>query len=232
MTLNLKLTNSVKFGLVPRPLTSHDFTLTEMVSLIQIETLKKREVKGPGDITPPKIQITSRELSFWGVLVYTYLSQYQALFKEFRHMDTYCNHNPKLIQIVASMTHISKMYFGHCEPQGVFGSCRTRIPQWSNSRVDWTHAVTFSCTWECGHLICENIAGFVTTWEASGNVGNMSWRSWECRRQALVHLKTQATRLGEVGITGKKPESSLNQCRAVWEKWNCLWIHCKCLCLS
>jgi hypothetical protein len=31
-------------------------------------------VKGLGDITPLKIQITSRELSFWGVLVYIYLS--------------------------------------------------------------------------------------------------------------------------------------------------------------
>jgi len=53
-------------GLVPRPLISCDFILTEMVSLIQIEIMKKSEVKGPGDITPPKIQITSRELSFWG----------------------------------------------------------------------------------------------------------------------------------------------------------------------
>jgi len=53
-------------GLVPRPLISRDFTLAEMVSLIQIEIVKKSEVKGPRDITPPKIQITSRELSFWG----------------------------------------------------------------------------------------------------------------------------------------------------------------------
>jgi len=37
-----------------------------MVSLIQIEIMKKSEVKGLGDITPPKTQITSRELSFWG----------------------------------------------------------------------------------------------------------------------------------------------------------------------
>jgi len=75
-----------------------------MVSLIQIETMKKSEVKGPGDITPPKIQITSRELSFQGVLVYTYLSQCRAFFKEFHHMDTHCSLNPKLIQIVASLT--------------------------------------------------------------------------------------------------------------------------------
>jgi hypothetical protein len=37
-----------------------------MVSLIQIEIMKKSEVKGLGDITPPKTQITSRELSFLG----------------------------------------------------------------------------------------------------------------------------------------------------------------------
>jgi hypothetical protein len=88
-------------GLVPQPLISRDFTLTEMVSLIQIEIVKKSEVKGPGDITPPKIQITSRELSFWGVLVCTYLSQCRAFFKEFHHMDTRCSFNPKLIQIIA-----------------------------------------------------------------------------------------------------------------------------------
>ena len=64
-----------KSGLVPWPLISRDFILTEMVSLIQIEIMKKSEVKGPGDITPPKIQIASRQLrSFWGVLVYIYLS--------------------------------------------------------------------------------------------------------------------------------------------------------------
>jgi len=27
-------------------------------------------------------------------------------------------------------------------------SCRTRIPGWSNLRVDWTEAVAFRCTWE------------------------------------------------------------------------------------
>jgi len=84
-------------GLVPRPLISHDFILTEMVSLIQIETAKKSEVKGPGDITRPKIQITSRELSFWGVLVYIYLNQCRVFFKKFNHICTHCSLNPKLI---------------------------------------------------------------------------------------------------------------------------------------
>jgi hypothetical protein len=69
---------SLESGLVPWPLISHDFTLTEMVSLIQIKTVKKSEVRGLGDITAPKIQITTRELNFWEVLVYTYLSQCQA----------------------------------------------------------------------------------------------------------------------------------------------------------
>jgi len=48
------------------PLVSRDLTLTEMLSLIQIEIKKKSEEKGPRDITPPKIEITSRELSFGG----------------------------------------------------------------------------------------------------------------------------------------------------------------------
>jgi hypothetical protein len=85
-------------------LISRDFTLTEMVSLIQIEIVKKSEVKGSRDITPPKFQIPSRELSFWGVLVYTYLSQCRAFFKEFHHMETHCSLNLKLIQIIASLT--------------------------------------------------------------------------------------------------------------------------------
>jgi hypothetical protein len=75
-----------------------------MVGLIQIETVKKSEVKGPGDITPLQIQITSRELSFWGVLVYTYLSQCLAFFKEFHHMGTHCNLNLKLVWIVTNLT--------------------------------------------------------------------------------------------------------------------------------
>jgi len=75
-----------------------------MVSLIQIEIVKKSEVKGPRDITPPKIQITSRELSFWGVLGYTYLSQCRAFFKEFHHMGTHCSLNSKMIQIITSLT--------------------------------------------------------------------------------------------------------------------------------
>jgi hypothetical protein len=46
-------------------LISRDFILTEMVNLTQIQIMKKSE-KRPGDITPPKFQITSRELSFGG----------------------------------------------------------------------------------------------------------------------------------------------------------------------
>jgi len=75
-----------------------------MLSLIQIETVNKSEMKRPRDITPPKIQITSRELSFWGVLVYPYLSQCRAFFKEFHHMGTHCSLNLKLIWIIASLT--------------------------------------------------------------------------------------------------------------------------------
>jgi hypothetical protein len=76
---------------VPRPLISRDFILTEIVSLIQIWIMKKV-------ITPPKIQIISRELSFWGVLVYIYLSQCRVFFKKFNHICTHCSLNLKLMQ--------------------------------------------------------------------------------------------------------------------------------------
>jgi hypothetical protein len=65
---------------------------------------EKSEVKGPGDMTPPKIQITSRELIFWGVLVYSYLSQCRVFFKKIRHIFTCCSLNPNLIQVVTSLT--------------------------------------------------------------------------------------------------------------------------------
>jgi len=61
-------------------------------------------VKGPGDMTPPKIQITSRELIFWGVLVYSYLSQCRMFFKKIRHICTHCSLNPNLIRAVTSLT--------------------------------------------------------------------------------------------------------------------------------
>ena len=73
----------------PGPLISRDFILTDgrrvllilkekllcsgigtllqrLVNLTQIEIMKKSKEKRPGDITPPKFQITSRELSFGG----------------------------------------------------------------------------------------------------------------------------------------------------------------------
>jgi hypothetical protein len=64
---------------------------------------EKSEVKGPGDITPPKIQITSRELSFWGVLVYIYLSQCRVFLKKFNHICTHCSLNPKLIRLTCEL---------------------------------------------------------------------------------------------------------------------------------
>jgi hypothetical protein len=85
-----------------------------MVSLIQIEIMKKSEVKGPGDITPPKIQITSRELGFWGVLVYIYLSQCRVFFKEFHHI---CSFNPKLIQLDPGCCQLDPVTLVHFTPQ-------------------------------------------------------------------------------------------------------------------
>jgi hypothetical protein len=43
-------------GLVPRPLILHDFILIKMVSQIQIEIMKKSEVKGPGDTLHQKFK--------------------------------------------------------------------------------------------------------------------------------------------------------------------------------
>jgi len=43
---------------------------------------------------------------------------------------------------------ISTMQLCHGEPLGVSESRRTRIPECSNPRVDWTNAVAFGCTWE------------------------------------------------------------------------------------
>jgi len=58
----------------------------------------------PGDMTPPKIQITSRELIFWGVLVYSYLSQCQVFFEKICHICTHCSHNRNLIWVITSLT--------------------------------------------------------------------------------------------------------------------------------
>jgi len=66
--------------------------------------LEKCEVKEPADMTPRKIQITSRELIFWGVLVYRYMSQYRVFLKKIRHIFTCCSLNPNLIQVVTGLT--------------------------------------------------------------------------------------------------------------------------------
>jgi len=44
--------------------------------------------------------------------------------------------------------HICKMWLCHWEPLGVSESCRTRIPGWSNCRVDWSDPLAFRWTWE------------------------------------------------------------------------------------
>jgi len=55
---------------------------------------------------------------------------------------------PILVSIQGADRSISKMYFCHWKPLGVSGSCRTRIPWWSNPRGNWTDAAAFMCTWE------------------------------------------------------------------------------------
>ena len=84
-------------GLVPRPLISRDFILTEMVSLIQIETMKKVRRKGLETLHHQKFKLPP-ELSFWEVLVYINLSQYQVVSKKFEYICSYCSCNPKIIQ--------------------------------------------------------------------------------------------------------------------------------------
>jgi hypothetical protein len=55
-------------------------------------------------MTPPKFQITSRELIFWGVLVYSYMSQCQVFLKKYHHICTRCSLNPNLIQIITTVS--------------------------------------------------------------------------------------------------------------------------------
>jgi len=66
-----------------------------------------------------------------------------------------------------------------------------------------------------------------STWERRRQV-------WERRPQAWEHLGAPATSLGAPGNAGDRPESAdhkpgstLNHCRAVWEK-HLLWERCRC----
>jgi hypothetical protein len=86
------------------------------------------------------------------------------------------------------------MDFGHWEPLGVSEMCRTRIPGWSNPRVDWTNAVALRCTWEHLGALAAKLGALTTSLEAP--------RSARGKPVSADH----------------KPGSTLTHCRAVWEK--------------
>ena len=106
------------------------------------------------------------------------------------------NHKPfrvsylYLLQLQEDLLHhnmhqqnICKMYFCHWEPLGVFGSCQTRIPEWSNPRVDWTNAVAFWCAWEQLGALATNLQGH----RRSGDNQRSTWERWQ---QAWEHLES------------------------------------------
>jgi len=51
----------------------------------------------------------------------------------------------------------------------VSGSCRTRIPGWSNPIVYWSDAAAFKCNWENRQTIWVVIEGLVTPRGAPGS---------------------------------------------------------------
>jgi len=87
------------------------------------------------------------------------------------------------------------------EPLGIFESCWTRIPGWSNLRVCWTVAVAVRCTWEHLGTPVTSLGVPTTSLGAPGSTGE---------RPGRVHHKP--------GSTGIKPGSTSNHSTAVWEK--------------
>ena len=107
---------------------------------------------------------------------------------------------PKRSQLLERIEDISKMYFGHWEPLGVSESCQTRIPGWSNSRVDWNDAVAFRCTWEHLGAPGANLGATTTSLGAPGTPDD---------RPGCADRKP--------GCADNKPGSTSNHSRAVCE---------------
>ena len=81
------------------------------------------------------------------------------------------------------------------------GSCRTRIPGWSNRRVYWTDAVVFRCTWEHLREPGTSLGALTTSLGASGSADD---------KPGSTDNKS--------GSTNGKSGSILNHYRAVREK--------------
>ena len=99
-------------SLVPWPLISRDFTLTEMVSLIQIEIVKKWGERAWRHHSTKNSNYLLRVELLGGISLH-HLSQCWAFFKEFHHMGAYCSLNPKLIRIIASLTRSLSLTLKH-----------------------------------------------------------------------------------------------------------------------
>jgi len=94
------------------------------------------------------------------------------------------------------LLYVSIMYFCYRKPPGVPGSCWTRMPGWSNSRVYRTDAMADWCSWEHWQKLCMNKGGLVTTWGASvsarndpGSANDQPGSIWMHRQQTWEHLK-------------------------------------------
>jgi hypothetical protein len=94
----------------------------------------------------------------------------------------------------------------------VSGSCRTRIPGWSNLRVYWTNAVGFRFTWEHLGSPATDLAVLTTIMGGSRSAGNNTG----CGNDMA-------------GSDGDIPGSSSNYSRAVGEKHHLVWECCWCI---
>ena len=80
-SLTIIQTTYLLYGLVPRPLISRDFILTEMVCPIQIEIMKKVRWEGLETSLHQKFKLPPESWALGGVLVYSYLSQCRVFLK-------------------------------------------------------------------------------------------------------------------------------------------------------
>jgi len=66
------------------------------------------------------------------------------------------------VSVILTLMHQQNRFLSLGATRSV-GGCQTRIPGWSNRRVDWTNAVAFRCTWKCWRQKCKDIGGLVTS---------------------------------------------------------------------
>jgi len=95
---------------------------------------------------------------------------------------------------------IRKIHLCLCEPLGVFRSCSTRIPGWSNHTVHLTDVEAFWWTSVYLQTMWVDIEGLVTTQNAIGSASDKPGSTWECRWQVWEHLKSLWSSLGKTSF--------------------------------